>query len=745
MQWKQTISRPACFMKWTVLLAPVVAFVIILLAGLPADAQQAQLRNKLTADAIAKQLSNEDVRRILLESLAEEKNAKAKPAEEFNPAVIIYRFQRDLGVLSKELDGIFRSVKELPDVFPRAWAKFTADRKDGGVMWFFFAVAISMGLGWLAEMAVKGRLKSAVSGGEAATGYRGTRYKVKRLLSTVLQRFIALAIFLAIATAIYLVFFDDTQKDRIAFFFYLSAAGIFRAIAALSEAFHAPGRPELRLPLYSDADAASLHRTALLTVAFGAFAYFTCALFGTLGILGFVHELFLILVGTITTTLLVYTILSGRRAISSDIAGDAQPGTAIRIFSELWPWIFAAFVVVLWVSLVVIELLRDFVPYGAGLFTIGLFAVLPSLDALLRRDTTRLLDEGKTALGATARGARLALLFGVVIVLASAWRINPVGMAESGIGGQATGALFQITLTLLVAYIVWQTLQIFIDRKIMEEDAALAESGVDAGEMEIGGQGLSRMRTLLPLLKRTVQITLGIIVIMITLASLGIDIAPILAGAGVVGLAIGFGSQTLVRDIVSGAFFLIDDAFRLGEYIDVGDVKGTVEKMSIRSLRLRHHRGAVHTVPFGEIKTLTNYSRDWAIMKLKFRVPFDTDVKKVKRIFKQIGNDLLENEAIAEDFIQPLKSQGVLEVDDYGLIIRAKFMSKPGRQFMIRKEAFVAVQNAFKEHGIEFARPEVRVVVDDDDDDEDELTANQQAAAGAAAKIATAPKPVPQA
>ncbi len=744
MKWYQSIRSSGRVTKLSVFVAPVIAFVIILSAGLPAEAQKAPLNNKLTADAIAKQLSNEDVRRILLESLIDEKNAKAKPVEEFNPAVIIYRFQRDLGVLSKELDGIFRSVKELPDVFPRAWAKFTADRSEGGVMWFFFAVAISMGLGWLAETAVKGRLRSAVSSASAAVS-GGTRYKVKRLLSRVLQRFIVLAIFLAISTAVYLVFFDDTQKDRIAFFFYLAAAGMFRTIAALSEAFHAPGRPELRLPLYNDADAASLHRTALLTVAFGAFAYFTCALFGTLGILGFVHELFLIIVGTITTTLLVYTILSGRRAISGDIAGGAQTGSATRIFAELWPWLFAAFVVVLWVSLVVIELLRDFVPYGAGLFTVGLFAVLPSLDALLRRDTTRLLDEGKTALGATARGARLALLFGVVIVLTSAWRINPIGMAESGIGSQATGAVFQITLTLLVAYIVWQTVQIFIDRKIMEEDAALAESGVDASEMEIGGQGLSRMRTLLPLLKRTVQITLGVIVTMITLASLGVDIAPILAGAGVVGLAIGFGSQTLVRDIVSGAFFLIDDAFRLGEYIDVGDVKGTVEKMSIRSLRLRHHRGAVHTVPFGEIKTLTNYSRDWAIMKLKFRVPFDTDVKKVKRIFKQIGIDLLENEAIAEDFIQPLKSQGVLEVDDYGLIIRAKFMSKPGRQFMIRKEAFVAVQNAFKEHGIEFARPEVRVVMDDDEDDEDELTLSEQAAAGAAAKVVTAPKPVPQA
>jgi small-conductance mechanosensitive channel len=232
----------------------------------------------------------------------------------------------------------------------------------------------------------------------------------------------------------------------------------------------------------------------------------------------------------------------------------------------------------------------------------------------------------------------------------------------------------------------------------------------------MGGTGLSRTRTLLPLLKRTVQITLSVISTMIILASLGVDIAPLLAGAGVVGLAIGFGSQTLVRDVVSGAFFLIDDAFRIGEYVDVGAAKGIVEKMSVRSLRLRHHRGAVHTVPFGEVKTLSNYSRDWAIMKLKLRVPFDTDIDKVRKLLKAVGQELAQNEDIKDDFIMPFKSQGAVEVCDYGFVINTKFMSKPGKQFVIRRHAFNAVQKAFKENGIEFATPKVEVTVGGDDE-----------------------------
>ena len=240
---------------------------------------------------------------------------------------------------------------------------------------------------------------------------------------------------------------------------------------------------------------------------------------------------------------------------------------------------------------------------------------------------------------------------------------------------------------------------------------------------------------------------------MIVLASLGVDIAPLLAGAGVVGLAIGFGSQTLVRDVVSGAFFLIDDAFRIGEYVDVGAAEGTVEQMSVRSLRLRHHLGAVHTVPFGEVKTLTNYSRDWAIMKLKLSVPFDTDIDKVRKLLKAVGRELAQNEDIKDDFIQPFKSQGAVEVSDYGFIIKTKFMSKPGKQFLIRRYAFNAIQKAFKENGIEFAKPKVEVTVAGDDDHRqpDRKSANAKPAASrrsrsvagaAAGHAARAAKPV---
>jgi len=166
--------------------------------------------------------------------------------------------------------------------------------------------------------------------------------------------------------------------------------------------------------------------------------------------------------------------------------------------------------------------------------------------------------------------------------------------------------------------------------------------------------------------------------------------------------------------VFSGAFFLIDDAFRRGEYIDLGSVKGSVEKISIRSMQLRHHLGPLHTIPFGEIQHLTNYSRDWVMMKLPLRVTYDTDVEKVRKLIKNLGKELQAHPELGDKFLEPLKSQGVFKMEDSAMIIRMKFMTKPGDQFMVRKLVYTRIQELFAENGIKFAHREVTVRVADD-------------------------------
>nr|MDJ0958916.1 mechanosensitive ion channel [Arenicellales bacterium] len=165
----------------------------------------------------------------------------------------------------------------------------------------------------------------------------------------------------------------------------------------------------------------------------------------------------------------------------------------------------------------------------------------------------------------------------------------------------------------------------------------------------------------------------------------------------------------------------------------IGNTKGTVEKISVRSLRLRHHNGPLHTVPFGEIQTLTNWSRDWAIMKFEIRVPFETDVDVVRRIIKKVGIAMMEDEELAPLMLEPLKSQGVNRMDDSSFIIRCKFTSIPGQQFYIRRVAYQRIQAAFEEKGIKFAPR--RVIVETTGP----VTPETAAAAGAAAAALDAP------
>jgi small-conductance mechanosensitive channel len=187
----------------------------------------------------------------------------------------------------------------------------------------------------------------------------------------------------------------------------------------------------------------------------------------------------------------------------------------------------------------------------------------------------------------------------------------------------------------------------------------------------------------------------------------------------------------LVRDIFSGAFFLFDDAFRKGEYIDIGSVKGTVEKISVRSFQLRHHLGPLHTIPFGEIQYLTNFSRDWVIMKLKLRVTYDTDVERVRKLVKNLGVELLDDPVIGHNFIQPLKSQGVVEMQDSAMIIRVKFMTKPGDQWLVRKKVYHEIRELFAREGIKFAHREVTVRLADGKKEEDLTPKEREAITGA--------------
>jgi small-conductance mechanosensitive channel len=238
-------------------------------------------------------------------------------------------------------------------------------------------------------------------------------------------------------------------------------------------------------------------------------------------------------------------------------------------------------------------------------------------------------------------------------------------------------------------------------------------SAVPGGEEDEHAGG-SRLATTLPLLSRILLVLSIGMGVLLGLANIGINIGPLLAGAGIFGLAISFGSQALVRDIVSGFFFIVDDAFRVGEYIDTGRHKGSVERIALRSLRLRHQNGQVHTVPYGQIAAVTNFSRDWATVKFNLRLAPHTSIDLVRKTAKSIGQSLFNDPQWRQEFLVPLKLQGIADITDNAIVLRFKFTARPVRVTTVRREVIRRLYDALIANGVDFARTSVVVRSGDD-------------------------------
>ena len=301
------------------------------------------------------------------------------------------------------------------------------------------------------------------------------------------------------------------------------------------------------------------------------------------------------------------------------------------------------------------------------------------------------------------QGVRALLIIGAVAVLAWGWNVDLVHLAgRDTLFARIVHGVLTTVVILLLADVLWHTIRALIDSRL----AATADaSHLNTEE----GRRRARLHTLLPIFRNLALVLVIAIAAMTALAELGVEIGPLIAGASIVGVAIGFGAQTFVRDIIAGMFYLLDDAFRVGEYIQSNNYKGTVEGFSIRSIRLRHHRGPVYTVPFSLLGAIQNQSRDWVNDKLMVGITYDSDLERARKLIKQIGLELAQNPEYAPLIIEPLKMQGVEELGDFAVKIRMKMMTLPGEQFVIRRKAYAMIKKAFDENGIKFALPTVQV------------------------------------
>lgn len=315
------------------------------------------------------------------------------------------------------------------------------------------------------------------------------------------------------------------------------------------------------------------------------------------------------------------------------------------------------------------------------------------------------------------------ILFSILAIwLTSLWGISLPFLSR------ITEVFFDAAIILTISLMFWQFISSLIERKIAE---SMPEEEEEDQDDEWGaGANRGRSYTLLPMIRKFIGSILVVMVTMTVLSSMGVDIGPLLAGAGVVGLAIGFGAQKLVADMFSGFFYLLDDAFRVGEYLEAGTVSGSVESITLRNVMLRHHRGMLQVVPHSELGPITNFMRGGIVVKFNLDFPYDVNIDKVRKIIKKVGQAMLEDEELGKDFIKPLKSQGVREITNSVITIRAKFTAQPGTHFVIRREALKRITEALAKQGINYAHK--KVIVDLPVATTENLTEEQLRAAGAA-------------
>lgn len=428
----------------------------------------------------------------------------------------------------------------------------------------------------------------------------------------------------------------------------------------------------------------------------------------------------------VMSLMLVRIILQQRHAVAATLAApplgpEEQPDRSRRLLraartrlAEVWHILAILWLLALWaVSALAVEngferLLR------ASAATLLILGLAKGLDELLRRILDQALQPGaETARrwpGLQARAASygpvlravvsVAIALGGLVLLLESWGIEATAwFAEGTLGSRLLGTLFSIGATLVLAVAVWEAANLAIQRRLtrLARDAQAARS--------------ARVRTLLPMLRTFLGVVILVFVVLNSLAQLGVNVAPLLAGAGVVGLAVGFGSQTLVRDVITGIFLLLEDAVAVGDVVTLAGLSGVVENLSIRSIRLRALDGSVHIIPFSAVTTVTNMTRDFSFAVLDLTVGYGEDTDRVAEVLREISQEMRAEPKWQGVMRDDIEVMGVERFADSGVTIRARVKTEPAARWNVLRELNRRIKRRFDELGIEIPYPHQKLVV----------------------------------
>lgn len=683
----------------------------------PTDAQ-----TRRDLDLLISILRDDARRRALIERLEAERNAQppasgaetasngtAPPPESAPPSkseTVVLSLSQRVRDVSESALKLAASLAE----FPQMVANAIADLRNPDVrsqrfdaFWrMIAALTAGLALEALASAVLSGvRRRFEASAPGTIVGRTAALFARALVEAAPVAVFVATALILLPALA-------TPPRARLAAILLIYAHALVRSALILARILVAPGTPALRLVPASDETAEYLYiwiRRLAIVAIYGTAASNAANL---LGLSSFARLAALKVVGTIVALLLIVFILQNRSAVAQAITrGGGEWLTGVRRpIADVWHILVILYVVGLFgvwllnvpggfeylgrasVSTVVIVLGAWLLIAGMKRAVTGAFRLSPDINRRfpeLEARANRYLPVLREALRA------VVWLFAFLLAL-SAWGVDSLDWLSSRTGTQVMGSAIAIVVVVIVALVIWESFTLVLERY---STRLVAE-----------GAGGARARTLLPLFRTTALIVLSVMAGLVVLTEVGVNITPLLAGAGVVGLAVGFGSQKLVQDVINGVFMLVENTLSVGDVVDLGgDHAGVVEAISIRTIRLRDLSGFVHTVPFSEVHTVKNMTRDFAQALFDVQVAYREDVDRVIEAIHATDAELRQDETLAQHLLAPLEMMGLDRFENSSVVVRARIATVAGKQWDVTRAFNRLLKRRFDQLGIEIPYP----------------------------------------
>lgn len=285
-----------------------------------------------------------------------------------------------------------------------------------------------------------------------------------------------------------------------------------------------------------------------------------------------------------------------------------------------------------------------------------------------------------------------------VALIAETWGAGVASLLQTDLGSRIIGAGLGIGVILVVTMVAWHVSGLVVARLL-----ALAGSARDEERR------VRRVNTLVPLLRSVLQGIIGVLAGLLILSELGVNIAPLLAGAGILGIAVGFGAQSLVKDLLTGVTILLEDGATVGDVVEVAGHAGVVEEMRVRLIRLRDLSGAVHFIPYSEVTTIINFTKDFSYALLEVGIAYRENTDEVCELLTEVTDDLRADPEYRFDILEPLEILGVDKFADSAVVIKCRIKTPPGRQWAIGRAFNRRMKLRFDERGIEIPFPHTTV------------------------------------